>query len=45
MKKKIFQESAIYCQKCLKESGYKTKLQHQQPKDNNQNKNKTKSKI
>ena len=30
----IFQESAIYYEKCLKSSGYKTKLQYQQPKEN-----------
>ena len=36
--KDIFQESAIYYEKCLKNSGYKTKLQYQQPKENNQNK-------
>ena len=40
--KKIFQESAIYYEKYLKNSGYKTKLQYQQPKENNQNKNKRK---
>ena len=40
--KKIFQESAIFYEKYLKNSGYKTKLQYQQPKENNQNKNKRK---
>ena len=38
--KNIFQESAIYYEKCLKNSGYKTKLQYQQPKESNQNKKK-----
>ena len=38
--KNIFQESAVYYEKCLKNSGYKTKLQYQQPKENNQNKKK-----
>ena len=33
--KDIFQESAIYYEKYLKNSGYKTKLQYQQPKENN----------
>ena len=32
--KDIFQESVIYYEKCLKNSGYKTKLQYQQPKEN-----------
>ena len=40
--KDVFQESAIYYEKCLKNSGYKTKLQYQQPKENNQNKKKRK---
>ena len=40
--KDIFQESAIYYEKYLKNSGYKSKLQHQQPKENNQNKRKEK---
>ena len=43
--KDIFQESAIYYEKCLKDSGYKTKLQYQQPKENNQNKKKRKRNI
>ena len=43
--KNIFQESAIYYEKCLKESGYKTKLQYQQPKESNQNKRKRKHNI
>ena len=43
--KKIFQESAIYYEKYLKNSGYKTKLQYQQPKENNQNKKKRKRNI
>ena len=43
--KDIFQESAIYYEKCLKNSGYKTKLQYQQPKENNQNKKKRKRNI
>ena len=33
--KDIFPESAIYYEKCLKNTGYKTKLQYQQPKENN----------
>ena len=41
----IFQESAIYYEQCLKNSGYKAKLQHQQPKENNQNKKKRKRNI
>ena len=40
-----FQESAIYYEKCLKQSGYKTKLQYQQPTENNQNKKKRKHNI
>ena len=36
--KNIFQESAIYYEKWLKNSGYKSKLQYQQLKENNQNK-------
>ena len=43
--KDIFQESAIYYEKYLKNSGYKTKLQYQQPKENNQNKKKRKRNI
>ena len=43
--KDIFQESVIYYEKCLKNSGYKTKLQYQQPKENNQNKKKRKRTI
>ena len=43
--KDIFQESAIYYEKYLKNSGYKTKLQYQQPKENNQKKKKIKLKI
>ena len=43
--KDIFQESAIFYEKCLKNSGYKTKLQYQHPKENNQNKKKRKPKI
>ena len=43
--KDIFQESAIYYEKCLKNSRYKTKLQYQQPKENNQNKKKRKLNI
>ena len=43
--KHIFQESAVYYEKCLKNSGYKTKLQYQQPKENNQNKKKRKRNI
>ena len=40
-----FQEPVIYCEKCLKNSEYKTKLQCQQPKENNQNKKKRKRNI
>ena len=40
-----FQEPVIYCEKCLKSSEYKTKLQCQQPKENNQNKKKIKRNI
>ena len=36
----MFQELAIYYQKFLKSSGYKTKLQYQQQKENSQNKKK-----
>ena len=43
--KDIFQESAIYYEKCLKNSRYKTKLQYQQPKENHQNKKKRKRNI
>ena len=43
--KKFFQESAIFYEKYLKNSGYKTKLQYQQPKENNQNKKKRKRNI
>ena len=45
LSKNIFQESVIYFEKCLKSSGYKTKLQNQQPKENNQNKKKRKRNI
>ena len=38
--KQMFQELAIYYQKFLKSSGYKTKLQYQQQKENSQNKKK-----
>ena len=41
----LFQNSAIYYEKCLKSSGYKTNLQYQQPKENNQNKKKRKRNI
>ena len=41
--KNIFQESAIYYEKCLKNSGYNTKLQYQQPRENNQNKKEKKT--
>ena len=43
--KNIFQESAIYYEKCLKSSGYKTKLQYQQKKENNQNRREKKRNI
>ena len=43
--KNIFQESAIYYEKCLKNSGNNTKLQYQQPKENNQSKKKRKRNI
>ena len=43
--KNIFQESAVYYEKCPKNSGYKTKLQYQQPNENNQNKKKRKRNI
>ena len=43
--KKYFEESVVYYEKCLKNSGYKTKLQYQQPKENNQNKKKRKRNI
>ena len=43
--KDIFQESAFYFEKCPKSSGYKTKLQYQQPKENNQNEKKRKRNI
>ena len=43
--KNIFQESVIYYEKCLENSGYKTKLQYQQAKQNNQNKKKRKRNI
>ena len=43
--KDISQESAIYYEKCLKNCRYKTKLQYQQPKENNQNKKKRKRTI
>ena len=35
--KDIFPESSIYYEKCLKINGYKTKLQYQRQKENNQN--------
>ena len=38
--KDIFQESDIYYEKCLKNNRYKTKLQYQQRKENNQNRKK-----
>ena len=41
----IFQKSAVYYEKSLKNSGYKTKLQYKQPKENNQNKKKRKFNI
>ena len=43
--KNVFQEWAIYCEKCLDNSGYKIKLQYQQPKENNQSKKKRKRNI
>ena len=43
--KDIFQGLIIYYEKCLKNSGYKTKLQYQQPNKNNQNKKKRKRNI
>ena len=43
--KYIFQNPAIYCEKFLNNSGYKTKLQYQQPKEDNQNKKKRKRNI
>ena len=43
--KDIIQESAIYYEQCLKNSGYKTKLQYQQAEGNNQNKKKRKRNI
>ena len=43
--KNIFQESTVYYEKCLENSGYKTKLQYQQPKENNQNEKKRKRNI
>ena len=43
--KNIFQESTVYCEKCLKSSGNKNRLQYQQPKENNQNKKKRKHNI
>ena len=43
--KDIFQESVIYYEKSLKKSGYKTKLQYQQPKENNENKEKRNRRI
>ena len=43
--KNIFQESTIYYKKCIKNSGYKNKLQYQKPKENNQNKKKRKRNI
>ena len=41
----IFQKSPVYYAKCLKNSGYKTKLKYQKPKENNQNKKKRKRNI
>ena len=43
--KNIFQELAVYYEKCLKNSGYKTKPQYQQPKEINQTKKKRKHNI
>ena len=43
--KDIFQESAIYYEKCLKNCGHKTKLRYEQPKEDNQNKKKRKRNI
>ena len=43
--KNIFQESAVYYEKCLKNSRYQTKLKYQQPKENNRNKKKRKRNI
>ena len=43
--KNIFQKSPVYYAKCLKNSGYKTKLKYQKPKENNQNKKKRKRNI
>ena len=43
--KNNFQESVIYYEKCLKNSGHKTKLPYKQPKENNQNKRKSKHNI
>ena len=43
--KYIFQNPAIYCEKFLNNSGYKTKRQYQQPKEDNQNKKKRKRNI
>ena len=43
--KNVFQESAIYYKKCLRNSRNKTKAQYQQPKENNQNKKKRKRNI
>ena len=43
--KDIFLESSIYYEKCLRSSGYKTKLQYQPKKENNQNKREKKRNI
>ena len=43
--KTIFQESAIYYEKCLENSGYNTKLQYQKPKERSQNQKKRKRNI
>ena len=43
--KYIFQNPAFYYEKFLNNSGYKTKLQYQQPKEDNQNKKKRKRNI
>ena len=45
LSERFFQEPAIYYEKCLKSSEYKTKLQYQQPKENNKYKNKRKCNI
>ena len=38
LSKNIFQESAVYCEKCLTGCQYKTKLQYQQQQEINQSK-------